>query len=51
MAVRDASLVLQVNAELVQALPCEGGSDVNGDGHIDVNDVIFILWTQAGFLG
>ena len=51
VTVRDAAIVLQFIAGLLQALPCEGGSDVNGDGHIDANDVIFILWLHAGILG
>ena len=51
VTVRDAAIVLQFIAGLLQALPCEGGSDANGDGHIDANDVIFILWLQAGILG
>ena len=51
MTVRDAAIVLQFIAGLLQALPCEGGSDANSDSHIDANDVIFILRLQAGALG
>ena len=48
--VLDAVLLLQFTASLLLELPCEAGADVNGDGSVDANDAVFILWMQAGIV-
>ncbi len=50
VTVLDAVLVLQFTAALLQELPCEAGADANGDGSVDANDAVFILWMQAGLV-
>ena len=47
---RDALLVLQYSAGLIDTLPCEGSADVNGDGVIDSRDAALILQADAGFV-
>ncbi|MCH8065509.1 MAG: dockerin type I repeat-containing protein [Chloroflexi bacterium] len=44
----DAVLVLQLDAALIQSLPCEGLGDVYGDGEIDARDAAVILQIEAG---
>ena len=44
----DAVLVLQLDAALIQSLPCEGSADVSGDGEIDARDAAVILQIEAG---
>ena len=44
----DAVLVLQLDADLIQSLPCEGTGDVNGDGESDARDAAIILQIEAG---
>ena len=44
----DAVLVLQLDAALIQSLPCEGSADVSGDGETDARDAAVILQIEAG---
>ncbi len=46
----DAALVLQFNAELIDALPCEVEGDVNGDGDTSAIDAALILQLTAGLI-
>lgn len=47
VGVRDAALVLQLDAGLLDALPCAAG-DTNGDGVTDTLDALVILQHAAG---
>ena len=46
----DAALVLQLNAGLVDSLPCETSADVNKDGRANALDAALILQYAAGLL-
>lgn len=46
----DAALVLQFAAGLLDALPCAGAADVNGDGATDAEDAAMILQFRVGLL-
>lgn len=48
--VRDAALVLQFEAALVETLPCRILADVSGDGEVGSADASLILEFEAGFL-
>jgi hypothetical protein len=47
----DAALVLQLDAGLVDSLPCEDNADHNHDGDINSLDAALILQKSAGLLG
>jgi uncharacterized protein YkwD len=47
----DAALVLQFDAALLDALPCEIDADMNGDGSTTSVDAAIILQLTAGLLG
>lgn len=47
----DAALVLQLNAGLIDSLPCQDVGDVNEDGAISATDAALILQFDAGFIG
>jgi hypothetical protein len=47
---RDAALVLQFEARLIRALPCQHVADVNLDGEIDAIDAALILQLEAGLI-
>jgi len=47
---RDALLILQYVAALLQALGCQAGADVNGDAEINVIDSALILQYDAGLI-
>jgi hypothetical protein len=46
----DAALILQLDAGLLQSLPCEASGDVNGDGLLNSIDAALILQYVAGLL-
>ncbi len=46
----DATLILQLGAGLISALPCFGGGDANGDGVTDIVDATLILQFVAGLI-
>ena len=46
----DATLILQLDAGLIDALPCQSAADVNRDGAIDVIDALLLLQFSAGLL-
>ncbi len=46
----DATLILQLNAGLLQSVPCEGKADTNADGRVDSLDAALILQFTAGLL-
>ena len=46
----DATLILQLHARLIAALPCPEDSDVNGDGRTDSVDAALILQFSAGLI-
>ncbi|MCH8008255.1 MAG: dockerin type I repeat-containing protein [Chloroflexi bacterium] len=46
----DASLVLQLEAGLISALPCEEKADVNGDGLLNSLDAVLILQFAADLI-
>jgi hypothetical protein len=43
-------LILQLAAELLEELPCEGDADVNGDDRMDSRDAALLLQFVAGIL-
>jgi hypothetical protein len=47
---RDAALVLQVDAQLVDELPFPQAADANKDGRINSLDAALILQFSAGFI-
>jgi hypothetical protein len=47
---RDATLVLQLEAQLITTLPCREFADVTGDGAIDARDAALVLQYVAGLL-
>lgn len=47
---KDASLVLQRDAGLLDALPCEDSADVNGDGLLNSLDAVLILQLTADLI-
>ncbi|OGO50732.1 MAG: hypothetical protein A2148_01665 [Chloroflexi bacterium RBG_16_68_14] len=47
----DAALVLQLEADLIDALPCSQNADMNGDGAVNSIDAALILQREAGLLG
>lgn len=47
----DAALVLHLEADLIDALPCPQNADVNGDGVVNAIDAALILQRVAGLLG
>ncbi len=46
----DAALILQLTAQLIDAVSCPENADINGDGAIDVLDAVLILQIDAGLL-
>lgn len=46
----DAALVLQYNSGLIDALPCLGGADADGNGGVDSVDAALILQFHAGLI-
>lgn len=46
----DASLILQMAAELLEDLACEGDADVDGDGRVDSRDAALLLQFVAGLI-
>src|SRR3990172_12717493 len=46
----DATLVLQLDAGLVDALDCQQNGDVNGDSSVDSLDAALILQFDAGLI-
>ena len=46
----DAALILQLTAQLVDAVSCPESADINGDGVTDVLDAALILQMDAGLL-
>ena len=46
----DATLVLQLEARLVDDVPCSHIADVTGDGLVDSRDAVLILQFEAGLL-
>ena len=46
----DAALILQLTAQLIDAVSCPENADLNGDGVIDVLDAALILQMDAGLL-
>jgi len=47
---RDALMVLQVYAGLIDNLPCMKNADVNHDGRVNSLDALFILQYVAGLI-
>ena len=47
----DATIILQLTAALLNALPCPDAADVNGDGLYNAVDATIILQFVAGFIG
>jgi hypothetical protein len=47
---RDALMVLQMNAGLIDTLPCIQNADVNGDNRINSLDALLILQFEAGLI-
>ena len=46
----DAAVILQFDARLIGALPCEHAADVNEDGAVNAIDAAVILQVDAGLL-
>jgi hypothetical protein len=46
----DAVLILQYNSGLIDALPCPGGADADGNGGVDTIDAALVLQFHAGLL-
>ena len=46
----DAAFILQLVADLIEAVPCPQNADVNGDGDIDPIDSALILQYSAGLI-
>ena len=45
---KDAALILQLEADSLDLLPCEENGDVNGDGEISGKDAQLVLVMEAG---
>ena len=46
----DATLILQLVAGLITALPCPGGGDADGNGVTNIVDATVILQFSAGMI-
>jgi hypothetical protein len=44
---KDAALILQLEADSLDLLPCEENGDVNGDSEIDSADAHLVLKIEA----
>ena len=44
---KDAALILQLEADSLDLLPCEANGDVNGDGEIDSADAHLVPKIEA----
>jgi uncharacterized protein YkwD len=48
---RDAALILQYAANMIDSLPCPGNADADASGAVNAADAMLVLQYDAGFLG
>lgn len=47
----DATLILQLSADVAEYLSCQYAADVNGDGQVSSLDALLVLQMEAGLIG
>ncbi len=47
----DATMILQLSADVAEYLSCQHAADVNGDGQVSSLDALLVLQMEAGLIG